>query len=191
VQPSVFQHVDIARRTRNELKCWQKGAVPEVARNLNFDHGGPWRRDMTPEQVKLVQDSFAKVAPIADKAADLFYDRLFAIAPEVRSLFPDDLSGQKKKLMQAIATVVTNLHQVRTIMPAVQEMGKRHVGYGVPEKHYEPVGAALLWTLEQGLGPTFTPPVREAWTVTYLTVADVMKKAAAQAKLPEKNRMTG
>lgn len=145
---------------------------------------------MTPEQVKLVQDSFAKVAPIADKAADLFYDRLFTIAPEVRTLFPDDLSGQKKKLMQMIATAVANLHQVAAILPAVQDLGKRHVGYGITGKHYEPVGAALLWTLEQGLGPAFTPPVKEAWTETYTTVAGVMKAAAATVAPPEK-RMAG
>jgi hemoglobin-like flavoprotein len=144
---------------------------------------------MTPEQVKLVQDSFAKVAPIADKAADLFYDRLFVIAPEVRSLFPDDLSAQKKKLMQMLTTAVTNLHQVEKIVPAVQDLGRRHVGYGVSAKHYEPVGAALLWTLEQGLGPAFTAEVKEAWTVTYTTVADVMKAAAAQ--VPPKPQSKG
>jgi hemoglobin-like flavoprotein len=145
---------------------------------------------MTPEQVKLVQDSFAKVAPIADTAADLFYDRLFTIAPEVRTLFPEDLSGQKKKLMQMIATAVANLHQVAAILPAVQELGKRHVGYGVTDKHYEPVGAALLWTLEQGLGPAFTPAVKDAWTETYVTVAGVMKAAAATVTPPE-TRMAG
>ncbi|HWM46265.1 MAG TPA: globin family protein [Xanthobacteraceae bacterium] len=135
---------------------------------------------MTPEQVKLVQESFSKVAPIADKAADLFYDRLFAIAPEVRRLFPDDLSQQKKKLMQMLATAVTNLHQVEKILPAVQDLGRRHVAYGVTPSHYEPVGAALLWTLEQGLGPDFTPAVKEAWTTTYTTVAKVMTDAATQ-----------
>jgi hemoglobin-like flavoprotein len=144
---------------------------------------------MTPEQVKLVQDSFAQVAPIADKAADLFYDRLFVIAPEVRSLFPDDLSEQKKKLMQMLATAVSNLHQVEKILPAVQDLGRRHVGYGVTAKHYQPVGAALLWTLEQGLGPAFTPQVKEAWTATYVTVADVMKSAAAQ--VPAKPQQKG
>jgi hemoglobin-like flavoprotein len=140
---------------------------------------------MTPEQVKLVPDSFAKVAPIADRAADLFYDRLFVIAPEVRALFPDDLSAQKKKLMQMLASAVANLHQVEKIIPAVQDLGRRHVGYGVTANHYEPVGAALLWTLEQGLGPAFTPQVKEAWTETYATVADVMKTAAGEV-IPEK-----
>jgi hemoglobin-like flavoprotein len=136
---------------------------------------------MTPEQVKLVQDSFSKVAPIADKAADLFYDRLFTIAPEVRSLFPSDLTEQKKKLMQMIATAVTNLHQVEKILPAVEALGRRHAGYGVTAKEYEPVGAALLWTLEQELGPDFTEPVKAAWTQTYVTVASVMQGAAASA----------
>jgi hemoglobin-like flavoprotein len=134
---------------------------------------------MTPEQVKMVQDSFKKVVPIAGTAADLFYDRLFTIAPEVRSLFPDDLAEQKKKLIAMLATAVTNLHQVEKIVPAVQDLGKRHVGYGVTDKHYEPVGAALLWTLEKGLGPDFTPPTKAAWTEAYMTLAGVMKAAAA------------
>jgi hemoglobin-like flavoprotein len=140
---------------------------------------------MTPEQVKLVQDSFAKVVPIAGTAADLFYDRLFTIAPEVRSLFPSDLTEQKKKLMQMLATAVTNLHQVEKIIPAVEDLGRRHVAYGVTDNHYEPVGAALLWALEQGLGPDFTPPVKAAWTETYMTVAGVMQKAAAAVPPPE------
>ena len=139
---------------------------------------------MTPDQVTLVQESFKKVVPIADKAADLFYDRLFTIAPEVRSLFPTDLSEQKKKLMQVLATAVTNLHQVEKVLPAVEELGRRHVAYGVTEKHFEPVGAALLWTLEQGLGPDFSPPVKAAWTETYITVAGVMTKAAATVTAP-------
>jgi hemoglobin-like flavoprotein len=134
---------------------------------------------MTPDQVTLVQESFKKVVPIADKAADLFYDRLFTIAPEVRSLFPADLSEQKKKLLQVLTTAVTNLHQVEKVLPAVEELGRRHVAYGVTEKHYEPVGAALLWTLEQGLGADFSPAVKAAWTETYVTVAGVMTKAAA------------
>ncbi|HWK96446.1 MAG TPA: globin family protein [Pseudolabrys sp.] len=134
---------------------------------------------MTPEQVTMVQDSFRKVVPIAGTAADLFYNRLFEIAPEVRPLFPADLADQKKKLISMLATAVTNLHQIDTIAPAVAGLGKRHVTYGVTAAMYEPVGAALLWTLEQGLGPDFTPPVKAAWTETYVTLAGVMQKAAA------------
>lgn len=134
---------------------------------------------MTPEQVSLVQDSFKKVVPIADTAADLFYDRLFTIAPDVKPLFPSDLREQKKKLIAMLATAVTNLHQVETILPAVQGLGKRHVAYGVTAQHYAPVGAALLWTLEQGLGPDFTPPIKAAWTQAYTTLAGAMQEAAA------------
>jgi len=133
---------------------------------------------MTPEQVSMVQDSFKKVVPIADTAADVFYDRLFAIAPDVRPLFPNDLREQKKKLIAMLATAVTNLHQVDTILPAVQSLGKRHVAYGVTAQHYEPVGSALLWTLEQGLGPDFTPPLKAAWTEAYTTLAGAMVAAA-------------
>lgn len=140
---------------------------------------------MTPEQVTMVQESFKKVVPIAGTAADLFYDRLFEIAPEVRSLFPDDLAEQKKKLITMLATAVTNLHQVDKIIPAVEDLGKRHVAYGVTAKHYEPVGAALLWTLEKGLGPDFTPPLKAAWTETYVTLAGVMQNAAASVPPPK------
>jgi hemoglobin-like flavoprotein len=142
---------------------------------------------MTPEQVAMVQDSFKNVVPIAGTAADLFYDRLFAIAPEVRPLFPDDLTEQKKKLIAMLATAVTNLHQLDKIIGAVEDLGKRHVAYGVTAKHYEPVGAALLWTLERGLGADFTPPVKAAWIETYATVAKVMTDAAAEvAAVPVK-----
>lgn len=134
---------------------------------------------MTPEQVTLVQQSFAKVAPIADQAADLFYDRLFERAPAVRPLFPADMTDQKRKLMQMLATAVNNLHQVERILPVVEELGRKHVGYGAKPEHYDTVGEALLWTLERGLGPDFTPPVKAAWTSTYQTLAGVMKDAAA------------
>lgn len=136
---------------------------------------------MTPDQIAIVQDSFKKVVPIAATAADLFYDRLFAIAPEVRPLFPESLAEQKKKLIAMLATAVTNLHQIGTIAPAVAELGKRHASYGVTPEHYQPVAAALLWTLEQGLGPDFTPPVKEAWTNAYVLIAGVMQDAAAAA----------
>jgi hemoglobin-like flavoprotein len=139
---------------------------------------------MTPQQIKLVQDSFTKIALIADKAADLFYDRLFAIAPGVRPLFPTDLAKQKKKLMQMLGTAISNLHDADKIIPVVQELGRRHVGYGITAKHYVPVGEALLWTLEQALAPAFTPAVKEAWTATYLTLTKVMTSAAAKVPTP-------
>jgi hemoglobin-like flavoprotein len=139
---------------------------------------------MTPHEVELVQLSFQSVRPIADQAADLFYGRLFEIAPDVRPLFPEGLSEQKKKLMGMLATAVTNLHQVEKIVPAVQELGRRHGGYGVKDTHYQPVGEALIWTLDKGLGEAFTPEVKGAWVAAYTTLAGVMKGAAAEAAKP-------
>ena len=131
---------------------------------------------MTPDQVRLVQSSFKSVVPIAAKAADLFYDRLFHIAPEVRALFPADMSGQKVKLVAMLATAVNNLHQIDDVLPAVRDLGERHRGYGVKPEHYGPVGAALLWTLRQGLGPAFTPDVEAAWTEAYTLLAGAMQQ---------------
>jgi hemoglobin-like flavoprotein len=135
---------------------------------------------MTPEQVKLVKDSFKQVLPIAGVAADLFYDRLFEIAPETRPLFRDDLVAQKKKLIAMLAIVVTNLHEVDKIAHAVGDLGKRHVAYGVTAKHFEPVGAALLWTLREILGVDFAPSVKTAWTEAYVTLAGIMSGVVAK-----------
>lgn len=143
---------------------------------------------MTPEKVEMVQASFKKVAPIADAAADIFYDRLFEIAPDVRPLFPAQMTDQKRKLMTTLGTAVSNLHQIDTILPVVQELGRKHVGYGVKDAHYDTVGEALLFTLEKGLGDDWTPELKEAWTETYVMVATVMKDAAAevQVEAPQK-----
>jgi hemoglobin-like flavoprotein len=132
---------------------------------------------MTPQQIELVQKSFQKVVPIAATAADLFYNRLFEIAPETRALFPADMAEQKKKLMAMLVTAVTNLHRLDEILPAVKDLGRRHKGYGVTEDQYAPVGAALLWTLEKGLGPEWTPELQAAWTEVYTALAAVMANA--------------
>jgi nitric oxide dioxygenase len=129
---------------------------------------------MTPSQIKLVQDSFAKVAPISDQAAILFYDRLFEVAPRVRTLFPDDISEQRKKLMATLAVVVGGLSNLETILPAASALAKRHVGYGAVAEHYPVVGGALLWTLEKGLGDAWTPEVADAWTAAYGTLSGYM-----------------
>jgi hemoglobin-like flavoprotein len=129
---------------------------------------------MTPQDVKLVQDSFAKVAPISDKAAELFYGRLFEIAPQVRAMFPDDMTEQRKKLMQTLAVVVNGLTNLDAILPAASALAKRHVDYGAQAAHYPVVGEALLWTLEKGLGDAWTPPVAAAWTQAYTTLSGFM-----------------
>ncbi len=129
---------------------------------------------MTPDQVKLVQQSFAKVAPISEAAAVLFYDRLFEIAPKVRAMFPTDMTEQRRKLMAMLAAVVNGLGNLESVLPAASALAKRHVSYGAKAEHYPVVGAALLWTLEKGLGDGWTPEVAEAWTAAYGTLSGFM-----------------
>lgn len=135
---------------------------------------------MTPEQVFLVQKSWRLVLPIADTAAELFYTRLFTLDPSVKPLFKGDMKAQGQKLMAMIGTAVGGLGKLDSIVPAVQDLGRRHVKYGVNDRHYDTVGAALLWTLEQGLGEAFTPDVRNAWTTVYGVLSSTMKDAAAK-----------
>ena len=132
---------------------------------------------MTPEQKQLVRDSFAKLGPIADDAAALFYQRLFTLDPKLRALFTHDLKEQGRKLMSMIATAVAQLDKVEVLVPVLRELGKRHVGYGVRDSDYDTVATALLWTLEKGLGADFTPAVKDAWTACYGVLAGEMKAA--------------
>src|SRR6266540_433581 len=135
---------------------------------------------MTPEQKLLVQESFEQVVPIADIAAELFYSRLFELDPTLRHLFKGDMKVQGRALMSMIKVAVAGLDKLERIVPAVQNLGRRHATYGVKDSHYETVGAALLWTLEQGLGEAFTSEVRAAWTEVYTLLATTMKEAASE-----------
>ena len=129
---------------------------------------------MTPEQIKAIQESFAKVVPISEQAAALFYGRLFEIAPSVKPLFRGDMTEQGRKLMATLAVVVNGLTNLESILPAASALAKRHVGYGVKPIHYPIVGEALLWTLERGLGADWTPELAEAWTDAYGVLSDYM-----------------
>lgn len=137
---------------------------------------------MTPEQKKLVQTTFAQVVPIADKAAALFYARLFELDPALKPLFKGDMEEQGKKLMKTLGIAVGSLNSLDDLIPVLQNLGRGHVAYGVQDAHYDTVGAALLWTLGQGLGDAFTPEVEAAWAEVYTIVATVMKEAAATVK---------
>jgi len=135
---------------------------------------------MTPEQIALVRESFAKVVPIREQAAALFYDRLFAIDPSTRPLFRGDMKSQGAKLMAAIGAVVKSLDRLETMLDDLRALARRHVRYGVRDEHYASVGTALLWTLEQGLGFDFTPEVRDAWATAYGLLSSVMIEATSQ-----------
>ena len=129
---------------------------------------------MTSDQVELVQQSFAKVAPISEQAAVLFYGRLFEVAPGARAMFPDDMTEQRKKLMATLAVVVNGLTNLEAVLPAASALAKRHVSYGAKPEHYPVVGGALLWTLEKGLGGAWTPETAAAWTAAYGTLSGYM-----------------
>jgi hemoglobin-like flavoprotein len=129
---------------------------------------------MDPTQIKLVQDSFAKVAPISEQAAMLFYARLFEVAPAVKAMFPADMTEQRKKLMATLAVVVNGLGNLEAVLPAASALAKRHVSYGAKPAHYPVVGGALLWTLEKGLGEAWTPETAAAWTAAYGTLSGYM-----------------
>jgi hemoglobin-like flavoprotein len=136
---------------------------------------------ITATQKALVQNSFASVATIADDAAVLFYQRLFELDPSLRPMFRGDMAEQRKKLMQMITAAVKGLDRLEQLVPVVQDLGRRHTRYGVAESHYDTVGAALLWTLEAGLGRAFTSEVKEAWTAVYGLLATTMKDAARES----------
>jgi hemoglobin-like flavoprotein len=136
---------------------------------------------MTPNQIALVQRSWTQVLPIAETAAQMFYDKLFALDPSLRSLFRGEMKEQGRKLMAMISFAVNGLTRLEQIVPGVQALGRRHAGYGVRDEHYATVAAALLWTLEQGLGDSFTREVREAWVAAYGVLANTMKDAARLA----------
>jgi hemoglobin-like flavoprotein len=136
---------------------------------------------MTSEQKAIVQSNWEQVVPIADTAADLFYGKLFELDPSLRALFKPDMAEQKKVLMNTITFAVRALDRMDEVVPAVQALGRRHSGYGVKNEHYATVGAALLWTLGQGLGDAFTPEAEKAWTTLYGILAHTMQEAAAAA----------
>ena len=132
---------------------------------------------MNREQIALVQTSFEHVLPIADVAAALFCERLFELDPALRLLFKGDLYEQGRKLMSMLAMTAKGLGRMDDLIPAVQKLGERHRGYGVTGDHYATVGAALLWTLSQGLGERFTPEVQAAWSSAYTLLASTMRAA--------------
>jgi hemoglobin-like flavoprotein len=129
---------------------------------------------MTPEQINLVQQSFESVVPLKETAADLFYNRLFEIDPQIRPMFSGDMEAQGDKLMSSLALVVTGLDQPENILSAVQDLGRRHTGYGVREDHFTSFAHALIWTIEQALEDAYTDDIRDAWIAAYELLSGIM-----------------
>lgn len=137
---------------------------------------------MQAQTITLVQHSWQQVAGIAPQAAALFYQNLFEADPSIKTLFTGDMTAQGEKLMHMIGAAVGQLNDLDTLVPILQQLGARHVAYGVKDAHYQTVGVALLKTLQQGLGSAFTPAVNAAWAEVYDVMAEVMITSAARAK---------
>ena len=137
---------------------------------------------MTPNTIALVKESHSWVVPISQQAADIFYQRLFATAPELRSLFKGDMKEQGRKLMATIAVVVNSLDRLDQVLPAVKDLAARHATYGVRNEHYDIVGAALIWTLLTGLGDRFTEAHKAAWSEAYTLLSGVMRVPVSEAR---------
>lgn len=149
---------------------------------------------MTTREIQLVQTSFRQIVPIAEQTAALFYARLFELDPGLRALFHGSMQEQGRKLMSILGTAVASLDQIELILPTLRELGLRHARSGVHESHYATVGTALLWALEKGLGPAFTPEARQAWALVYAMLSGIMIEAARielLAKLPLPKRLAG
>ncbi len=136
---------------------------------------------VTPAQIDLVKETWAKVIPISETASRLFYDRLFQTSPHLAPMFYGvDLVSQRQKLVKAINMVVMSLERIDTLVPSIRDLGQRHLNYGAEEAHYAQVGAALLWTLETGLGEDWSEAAEEAWTNAYQLLASVMLEGAKE-----------
>jgi hemoglobin-like flavoprotein len=136
---------------------------------------------ITPAQIALVRETWSRVVPIADTAASLFYQRLFETNPQLAPMFAGvDMPEQRNKLVKAINMVVMALDRIDTLLPMIRDMGRRHAGYGVSDEHYSQVGAALLWTLETGLGDNWSDEAALAWTLAYQLLADTMIAGARE-----------
>jgi hemoglobin-like flavoprotein len=136
----------------------------------------------TAADIALVRRTFDLVVPIAGVAADMFYERLFYMAPSLRHMFPEDMRDQKRKLMVMLAAAVNGLENLDGLAPVLMQLGARHAGYGVRDAHYKTVGEALIWTLERGLADAFTPEVERAWVRVYLLVAATMQAGADEVR---------
>jgi hemoglobin-like flavoprotein len=130
---------------------------------------------MTPDQVKLIRESFAKVAPVSDRLAALFYQRLFEIAPEVKPLFKSDIEQQGRKFMATLTVAVSSLDHFENLKPALGALARQHAHLGVHKDYFSPLGESLIWALERGLGESFGESTRDAWQAAYALLADTMK----------------
>lgn len=135
---------------------------------------------MSDDAHRLIRESWERIRPMGDRLAVSFYERLFAQNPAIAALFGHThMKTQRDKFIVMLSEIVRVIDRPELLVSEVADSGRRHVGYGVKERDYADVGAALLWALQENLGPAFTPDVRDAWRSTYELLAAVMKRAAS------------
>ena len=135
---------------------------------------------MTTQQVLLVKNSwkiFQAINPVL--VGDVFYTKLFMAAPKLRHMFSISKEEQSKKLIEMLNVIVGRLNRLDELTDDIKQLAIRHAGYGVKPEHYNAVGAALLWTLEKGLGKDWTKEVEDAWVACYTILADTMINASS------------
>ena len=133
---------------------------------------------MNAKQIALIHSSFAQLAPAAEQLAAAFYRRLFELDPTLQPLFQHDIALQGRKFMTMLVVVVRGLDALDRLLPDVENLGRRHVAYGVNDTHYQTVEDALLWAIQEQLGAYWTSAVAEAWAAAYRLLADTMQRAA-------------
>jgi len=136
---------------------------------------------MTPERRQIVTASWKTLTPHAAQVGAIFYRRLFEIDPELRHMFKSAIMDEQiRKLTTMLDLIVHWLDVPERLVPVLKQLGARHGGYGVQDEHYAKVGAALIGTLEEGLGDAFTPELRSAWTEAYMLISSLMRRGAAK-----------
>lgn len=135
---------------------------------------------MTSRQIELIENSWDFVITNTEEAGHLFYERLFEESPHLRPLFKGDIREQERKLISLITFAVSKLNNIDEIIKDVEALGARHRNYGVKNEHYQNVASALLWTLEKGLGSSWNPELKQAWTDLYVALTGIM------TRMPEK-----
>ncbi len=173
--PAAPRHTD-----HSESDVAAKPDAPDI-KPVTTEASGAGLPGITSEESQLVLTSFAKILPAADQAVDLLFDRLFELAPEIKSLLPEDVGEHKGTLVTVFETIISQLDDPDKLIPQLEEYGRAYGGYGLSDADYDPIGSALLWTLEQGLEGSFTPDVKAAWISVYEVVSGITSKAAAEA----------
>jgi hemoglobin-like flavoprotein len=141
---------------------------------------------MTDSNILAVKNSWSYIMFQSEEFSGLFYQKLFELNPSLRHLFKGNIEEQGSKLMRMLTMIIARLQRLQDIETEVKALGHRHVGYGTRPEHYQTVGQALLWSLENALGDRWSEETRKAWTEAYTIMANTMLQGAQPAAVEER-----